>query len=969
MLRRLALVALAGLAAVPVAVAPTRPAAAAPPAAVDDVVAVVLDGQGNGHGRGLSQWGAYGRAIADPGQSADQILDAYYGGTARTQVEAGRRITVRLLALDGQQTTVVAGDGTAARILGEGGDYGALSAAAVQGGYQVYGNANRTCGTADPGWEPVGGVRSDVNFTSPAGDDVNFGTTLGVCQPDGQVRYYRGLIRPAGGWTVDDVPIELYLRGVLPREVPASWGDAAGGKGMNALMAQAVAARSYGLAQNRYGTTAKTCDSSSCQVYGGAQLRSSAVFGDPNVPLQQLEDPRTNQAIINTDRVVILKNGSIASAEFSASNGGTTAGNTYPAIDDPYDDQPGNPLYRWTRVLSPAQAMAAAGVSGTLTDATVTAANPSFNGPWANAPRLTVNGATVNVDANGFRAALGLPSVAFTIRVVRRDFLSSDRLAVIGDSVGESVMAGSGELPTLLDGVFANPIFDGRTNRCTVGASCGGGDGIGAVNGISGNVNLAIVELGYNDSPSSLGPEIDQMMNALVAKGVRTVAWVNMSERRQSNGQSTYAASNAALSAARSRWPQLVVLDWNAASSGPDRDRWYADGVHLSSTGQAELSLWLRNQAMTLTNAVPGSWTIKVSPSAPLHLKVGGVGPVPAGVAAVSLNVTAVTADDAGYLTVWPCSAPRPTASNVNYIPGQTVANAVIAPVDANGEVCFYSYATSHLLVDINGWFTSGFASTVPNRLVDTRNGIGAPKAKIQPAAPLRLEVGGVGPVPAGVSAVSLNVTVTEPGGDGYLTVFPCASGVGPGSSVNFRRDQAVPNAVIAPVDADGDICLYSSVPTNAIVDLDGWFTSGFSALPPDRLVDTRNAIGAPKGKVQPAAPLRLKVGGVGPVPAGVSAVSLNVTVTEPAAQGYITVWPCASPMPVASNVNYAAGQPAVANAVIAPVDANGEVCFYTYAAANLIVDLDGWFTSGLSTTVPDRLVDTRNGIGPIPGR
>ena len=62
-----------------------------------------------------------------------------------------------------------------------------------------------------------------------------------------------------------------YLRGVVPRESPASWGDASGGKGMAALQAQAVAARSYAAAQNRY-SWAQTCDYQNCQVYGGAGL-------------------------------------------------------------------------------------------------------------------------------------------------------------------------------------------------------------------------------------------------------------------------------------------------------------------------------------------------------------------------------------------------------------------------------------------------------------------------------------------------------------------------------------------------------------------------------------------------------------------------------------------------------------------------------------------------------------------------
>jgi hypothetical protein len=102
---------------------------------------------------------------------------------------------------------------------------------------------------------------------------------------------------------------------------------------------------------------------------------------------------------------------------------------------------------------------------------------------------------------------------------------------------------------------------------------------------------------------------------------------------------------------------------------------------------------------------------------------------VPADASAVALNVTMTQAQAGGYATVWPCGTPRPEASNVNFGPGTTVANGVIAPIGANGSVCVYTSANAHLIVDVAGWFTGGAASAfegnVPKRLVDTRNGTG----------------------------------------------------------------------------------------------------------------------------------------------------------------------------------------------------------------------------------------------------
>jgi hypothetical protein len=87
-------------------------------------------------------------------------------------------------------------------------------------------------------------------------------------------------------------------------------------------------------------------------------------------------------------------------------------------------------------------------------------------------------------------------------------------------------------------------------------------------------------------------------------------------------------------------------------------------------------------------------------------------------------------------------------------------------------------------------------------------------------------------------------------------------------------------------------------------------------------------------------------------------------------AAGYATVWPCGTPMPDASNVNFAAGATA-ANGVVAPIGAGGSICVFTSANAHLIVDIAGWFTGGAAASftgnIPKRFVDTRNNIGPAP--
>ena len=165
-----------------------------------------------------------------------------------------------------------------------------------------------------------------------------------------------------------------------------------------------------------------------------------------------------------------------------------------------------------------------------------------------------------------------------------------------------------------------------------------------------------------------------------------------------------------------------------------------------------------------------------------------------------------------GFITVYPCGT-RELVSNVNFELGQTVSNAV----------------------DINGWFATGsdFHGVTPTRVFDTRPAQSpdavrtVAKAKIGGAVTLEAQMTDLaGRVPAsGVSAVSLNVTATNPDADGFVTVYPCGT-LGVVSSVNYTAGHTVANAVLVPLSATGTVCFYSMVPTDIVVDLNGWFST-----------------------------------------------------------------------------------------------------------------------------------------------
>jgi hypothetical protein len=172
------------------------------------------------------------------------------------------------------------------------------------------------------------------------------------------------------------------------------------------------------------------------------------------------------------------------------------------------------------------------------------------------------------------------------------------------------------------------------------------------------------------------------------------------------------------------------------------------------------------------------------------------------------------------------------------------------------------------------------------------------------------------------------------------------------------------PNAVVVPVDVSGEVCVSSLVESDVIVDVTGWFESGLRSAS-GRLVDTREGSRVAAGEV-----LRVPVlDRVGVPDSDVVGVALNVTAVGPVGPGFLRVWPCGSPEPETSSVNFVAAGAIEPNAVVVPVDVSGEVCVSSLVESDVIVDVTAWFESGLRASPGERVVDTRYGIGPIPPR
>ncbi|WP_435176350.1 hypothetical protein [Actinacidiphila sp. bgisy145] len=237
-----------------------------------------------------------------------------------------------------------------------------------------------------------------------------------------------------------------------------------------------------------------------------------------------------------------------------------------------------------------------------------------------------------------------------------------------------------------------------------------------------------------------------------------------------------------------------------------------------------------------------------------------------------------------------------------------------------------------------------------PTRFLDTREGTGAPKARVAGGGTVRLTVADAHGVPAtGVTAVTMNVTAVQPTANGHLIVYPDGQPQPSVSNLNYRTGHTIANLVTVPVH-NGVVDLYNSGGTiDLIADVTGYFSSAgstFTPVDPVRLLDTRSGLGARTGQVGPGATVSFRVGGVGGVPiADLTAVTLNVTVTAPTAGSYLTVYPHGTSLPGVSNLNYPAST-TIANQVVVPV-VDGRVSLTNHTGdVQVIADLDGYYSA-----------------------
>jgi SpoIID/LytB domain protein len=332
-----------------------------------------VDGHGWGHGHGMSQYGVQGGAQL--GKTADEMTSFYYPGTSKGSM-GNPPLRVRLLEDNDNSTEVYPATGLKVADLASGASQTLPSSPSRwrttvdSAGLHLQQYSSGAWHAWNLGTQAA--LKGPVQFSGPTFVRVELPPSVGAS------RDYRGAVTAVqtsstSSATVDTLPMESYLLGVVPRESSSSWDPAA-------LQAQAIAARSYSEYKRGHvasGAWYDICDTTQCQVFGGSAVWSSSGTRT------DLEPTSTTDAVSATAGVIRTSGGTAIFAEFSASNGGWSTDGGFPylvAQRDDWDGVTGSSVHSWSATVSAAQLEARYPAVGHLQRMRVT--QRDGNGEW-----------------------------------------------------------------------------------------------------------------------------------------------------------------------------------------------------------------------------------------------------------------------------------------------------------------------------------------------------------------------------------------------------------------------------------------------------------------------------------------------------------------------------------------------------------------------------------------------------------
>lgn len=327
---------------------------------------------------------------------------------------------------------------------------------------------------------------------------------------------------------------------------------------------------------------------------------------------------------------------------------------------------------------------------------------------------------------------------------------------------------------------------------------------------------------------------------------------------------------------------------------------------------------------------------------------------------AAIVNITVTDSSGAGYITAWPAGTERPIVSSLNFTSDAGAeANIATIKVGLDGRISFYASSDVHLIVDLLGYYTpvsspvaqGRFVALSPTRVLDTRSR----PTKVEPNGRVRVPLAGKLPVDLGtVGSVVANLTATDADAAGYFAIYPASRPAPPTSNLNIGGPgQTRANQVIVPVDANGEIEIYSESGAHVLLDVVGYFTNDrapastsglFVPLTPRRICDTRSDHRC-GSSLQPSRTTTIELTGFEPVVP--SAVVGNLTATRAIGPGFTTVWPAGmGTRPEVSTINVDRTGQTRANQVILGAGLNRTWEVFSESGGDIILDIDGFFTT-----------------------
>lgn len=357
-----------------------------------------------------------------------------------------------------------------------------------------------------------------------------------------------------------------------------------------------------------------------------------------------------------------------------------------------------------------------------------------------------------------------------------------------------------------------------------------------------------------------------------------------------------------------------------------------------------------------------------VSAGGSLSVAARGVCGVPVGAQAVVGNVTSVLPSGGGWLTVYSSDVPVPPTASSNYTAGSVINNVFTSAIGADGAFKVFTVAATHLVADVTGYYAPPGAGGLyfhplpsPVRLFDTR----PQPACITPGAALAAgstttiqgstTCSGV-TIPVGAQALVGNATTVNPGGAGWLTLFPADAALPLASSGNYTTGQTLNSQFYVGLSPGGQFKLFTVAATHIVVDISGYFSPDamdingagllFYPITPTRLLDTRagfTACFAPGAALAGGVETPQSAAGSCGIPVAAKAVIGNATVVAPSAGGWLTLWPSDVARPNTAASNFLAGQ-AFNRHFTVGLGADGAFKVYPTSTTHLVIDVGGYF-------------------------